>query len=442
MTAVFMNSLPLLVCAAFLATGTVRGEPASRTPESITLSMLLNLKENGFNSDARINGALGGLWINWRTGTKPLQVNFNGSGSPDGLKVDPPRHDDLTDLRYLHNLLSWKHQHPQDTQFDGEIQRFTAIVKREFAKTHNERGWMYDELVDMARLSGDPFFRDTARGLAEFYATSLFQSDIGAVYKKTTAKPLGHYRVDNALEIGCALVQAGVEFKQPDWSAKGERLVNFVYDHAYLRDYHIFLTQMDEVRLPNGHANPNEKIYRAPFRNYVADGGVVRFGNIGQIALSLLHAHIVTQSGVYLERANDLLLPLTAPQNTLGMWDAKDGGYFNGVQFDGPDFRNPGKPKLLKTKKESGRQFHMLQAFHAANRLTAGKYEAMEKALLKVLVENAYCAPGRGILYEVAPDWSPLKIKGKAGGIEDWVTTEAMGCAMMAIFSLNEKEPW
>jgi hypothetical protein len=315
-------------------------------------------------------------------------------------------------------------------------------VKREFTNTHNERGWMYDELMDMGRLSGDTFFRDTARGLVEFYATKLFQPDIGAVYKTRPDNPRGYYRVDLALEIGCALVQAGVEFRQSDWTTKGERLVNFVYDHAYLSDYHIFLNQMDEVRLPNGEANPNQKIYRQPFRNYVADGGVVRFGSIGQIALSLLHAHVVTKDTRYLERANDLLIPLTAQRNTLGLWDTQYGGYFNGVRFDGPDFRNPGKPKTLKTKKESGRQFHMLQTFHVANVLTGGKYQAMEQAMLQVLVDIAYYPPARGILYEMAPDWSPLKLKGRPDGIGDWVTTEAMGCAMLALFSLNEEKPW
>jgi hypothetical protein len=29
----------------------------------------------------------------------------------------------------------------------------------------------------------------------------------------------------------------------------------------------------------------------------------------------------------------------------------------------------------------------------------------------------------------------------KNGGVEDWVTSEAMGCAMLARFSLDEKEP-
>ena len=431
----------VLVSLSFGWTTAARGaDMQTNAADTVALAMLKNIQENGFNPDPRINGGLGGLWINWRMGTKPLLVNFNGSGSPD--KIDPPRHDELTDLRYLHNLLSWKHQHPQDTQFDGELQRFNAIVKREYANTHNERGWIYDELMDMARLSGDSFFRETARTLAEFYATREFHPDIGAIYKTNAAKPRGYYRVDNALETGCALVQAGVEFKQPDWSARGERLVNFVYDHAYLRDSHIFLNQMDEVRLPDGTANPNEKIYREPFRNYVADGGVVRFGSVGQIALSLLHAYILTTNSIYLDRANDLLLPLTAEKNLLGLWDAKDGGYFNGLEFGGPDFKNPGKPKLLDSKKESGRQFHMLQAFHVADKLTGGKYQAMEEAMLQVLVAKAYYPQGQGIFYEVSPDWSPLKLQKKKSEAEDWVTSEAMGCAMLALFSLNEKEPW
>src|SRR5581483_4751792 len=143
--------------------------------------------------------------------------------------------------RYLHNLLSWKHQHPADTQFDADLKRYTEIVKREFAQTHNERGWMYDELTDMARLSGDEFFRVTARGLAEFYATKQIQPDIGAVYKTRAEKPRGYYRVDLALETGCALVQAGVAFAQPEWRRAGERLVDFVYAHAYVKEYHLFL---------------------------------------------------------------------------------------------------------------------------------------------------------------------------------------------------------
>jgi hypothetical protein len=431
-------ALALMSIASIALAPNIAAGAAARSPDEVSLAMLKNIQENGFNSDPRINSGLGGLWINWRTDSKPLLVNFNGSGSPD--KIDPPRHDVLTDLRYLHNLLSWQHLHPEDKQFDTETKKFMAIVKSEFAATHDQRGWLYDELMDMWRLSKDDFFRETSRTLAEYYAAKEVHSDIGAIYKTKDANPNGYYRVDNALEVGCALVMAGVQFKRPDWSAKGERLVNFVYDHAYLRDAHIFLNLMDDVRRPDGSANPNEKIYREPFRNYVVDGGIVRFGNIGQEALSLLHACIVTTNHLYLERAEDLLQPLTADKNTLGLWDAKNGGYFNGVQFDGPDFFHPGNPRLLDSKKESGRQFHMLQAFHVASQLTGGKYRSMEQAMLRVLLDKAYYAQGRGLVYEMGPDWSLLKVKNN--GHEDWVTSEAMGCAMLAMFSLDEKAPW
>jgi hypothetical protein len=422
-----------VAAGAFLPAARAADNPA----ETIAHTMLQNLQQNGFDSDPRVNDGLGGLWINWRTGSRPLLVDFNGSGEPD--KTGVPRHDPLTDFRYLHNLLSWKHQHPQDTQFDGELARYTAIVKHEFANSRDQRGWLYDELMDMWRLSGDEFYRDTARGLAANFAKEI-DAKTGAIFKTRDSNPHGYYRVDNTLEAGCALVMAGTQFHNPDWTVKGNRLVQFVYDHAWLRDSHIFLNMMDEVRLPDGTANPNEKIYREPYHNYEVDGGVVRFGSVGQEAFSLLHAYIVTSDKIYLDRANELLGPLTAKQNLLGLWDEKHGGYFNGVEFGGPSFEDPGKPKLLDEKKESGRQFHMLQAFHVADRLTGGDYAGMESAMLDVLLNKAYYKEGQGIVYEMAPDWSLLKLK--HGGVEDWVTSEAMGCSMLAIFSMNEKDPW
>ena len=215
--------------------------------------------------------------------------------------------------------------------------------------------------------------------------------------------------------------------------------MDFVYAHAYLRDYHLFATQMDEVRLADGSANPNEKFYREPFRHYHVDGAIVRFGGVGQGVLSLLHTGIVTGDAKWLARANDILEPLTATHDPLGLWDAKHGGYFAGVQFDGPDFQHPGEPKLLAKSKETGRQFHMLQAFHVANAMTNGRYHDMEEAMKRTLVERAYYPARRGLFYESEVDWSPRKTK---AGPADWVTTEAMGCAMMALFSLKEEMPW
>src|SRR5579859_3758985 len=56
---------------------TVNAHP---TTDSAILDMLNNMKQNGFNSDSTINDGMGGLYINWRYGTNPLETNINGTG--------------------------------------------------------------------------------------------------------------------------------------------------------------------------------------------------------------------------------------------------------------------------------------------------------------------------------------------------------------------------
>lgn len=67
-------------------------------------------------------------------------VNLNGAGEPDGDAPDQTRHDNLTDLRYLHNLFFFKHQYPQDPQFDNESKQFCAIWKKAFLNYFPGRG--------------------------------------------------------------------------------------------------------------------------------------------------------------------------------------------------------------------------------------------------------------------------------------------------------------
>ena len=81
------------------------------------------------------------------------------------------------------------------------------------------------------------------------------------------------------------------------------------------------------------------------------DGGTVRFGQIGQMALSLLHTYIVTKDRSYLNKATDLFDPLTAEKNTLGLWDKKNLGYFGGVVFPGTDAQSPGEPRVLDRRR-------------------------------------------------------------------------------------------
>ncbi len=442
-------ALALGACASS-ATATRGGGSATAPPttantqpgsaDGVILSVLENMRANGFNAAPSLNGGLGGLHINWRYGTLPLQTDFNGSGETDDSSGASPRHDRLTDLRYLHVLLLYHHLHAGDTRFDGEIARYTAIVKAEFAGARDERGWLYDELVDLYRLSGDAFFQERARGLADYYATSLYHPDSGAVYKVSSDQPNGYYRVDLALEVGAALAQAGTTFARPDWVADGKRIIAFVYAHAYVPAYHAFMEQMSNVLAPDGSPNAVETIERGLYGHTHIEGGGVRMGEVAQIILSLLHAYMTTHDHTYLDDATGLIDPLTARHNTLGLWDSANLGYFAAAVFPGTDVMHAGTPTVQTKVKESGRQLQMLEVFRVANLLTNNRYQDMQDALEQVAAQRAYFSPGHGYLYQMTSDWRVVPLKN--GQPQDWVTTEAMGIALEGLLSAQDPAPW
>jgi hypothetical protein len=422
---------------------TIPTTPAATNPliaRRVIVDMLNNIKENGYNADSSINAGKGGLWINWRYGTTPLVTNLNGSGVPDSQGDGSLRHDPLTDLRYVRALWLYKKLYSGDTQFDSELARYSAIVKYEFASPDNERGWLYDMFIDLYRLSKDTFYRDAARELAQYYFKKLYHPEAGAIYKVGSGHSNGYSRVDLSLEAGCALIQAGTLFNQPDWIRAGRQVVDTLYQTSYLERYHVFLTQMDNVTLPGGKLNPDPLIYRGKYGSTNIQGGSVRLGAVAQEILSLLHVYSVTHDRTFLNRAMVMLDSLTANQNSLGLWDKQNGGYFAAVTFSGPDAQNPGKPGVNKHYKESGRQVQMLEAFRVANSLTHNRYAAMQDTLLQVTLKRIYYAPGHGVLYQATADWQPVPLK--QGGQQDWVTTEAMGIALESLFSLSDPLPW
>ncbi len=416
--------------------------PTPISADDAILTVLDNIKQNGYDSSKSVNNGLGGLWVNWRYGTNPLQSNFSGSGdTQNDVTGQTLRHDRLTDLRYVHNLWLYKSVHPSDTQFDGELQRYTRIVKSEFSSARDDRGWVYDELIDIYRLSHDTFYQTAARNLATYFASSTVQPKPGVVYKTSSDQPNGYYRVDLAVEIGCALVQAGTTFQKPEWVANGQQIIQFVFNHAYIASYHALAYQMNNVLLPDGSLNPNQTIERGLYGHTHIEGGQVRAGSIAQVILSFLHTYTVTHDATYLNHATDLLDPLTSQNNSLGLWDSsKQLGYFSQTVFPGPTVTNPGTPKTSKNKKEAGRQIQMLEAFRVANTVTNDKYAQMQSVMQEVTLGKAYYAAGHGYIYEMNADWQLLILPN--GQHEDWVTTEAMGIALESLLSLQEGTPW
>ena len=424
------------------STASATGVPSGTGTAANTLivAMLTNLKTYGWDNNPGINGGLGGLWINWRYGTNPLQVNLNGTGQPDDSTINPPRHDVLTDLRYLHNLLLYHQQNPHDTQFASETIKYTAIVKMEYSNSSNERGWIFDELLDISRLSQDSAFAQDAQNLAQNYFNAVTKSPAPIEYKTSATHPNGYYRVDLEVENGAALIQAGTLFHQPTWVTQGQQTVAFVFAHAYIPAYHTLTFEMDNVLNADGTINADETIYRDTYQHTRVDGSIVRVGATALEVLSLLHAYMVLHDAALLQHAQDLLSPLTSSNNLLGLWDAQNGGYYTSATFHGNDIQNPGQPKVPTTNKEAGRQLQMLEAFRVADSLTNNSYLTMQNAMAHVLLTKAYYAPGHGILYATTATWAPAPLK--SGVAQDWVTTEAMGIALEALFSLNASTPW
>ena len=402
---------------------------------SIELDMLNNIKAYGYNSDPQINNGLGGLFINWRYGTSPLQTNVNGTGETDEASGNAMRHDPLTDLRYLHNLWLYKSQNPGDSSFDSEIARYTPIVRADYENTHDERGWVYDTFADLYTLSHDTFYKDTMISMAKGYEHA-FNPKVGSIYKKGS-DGLGVYRVDLVLEAGCALVQAGAQFNNDTWTQEGLSTIKFVYDHAYISQYHTFASQMSQVLQSDGTVNPREPFYVADSStgNSVIHGNLLRLGNISQIITSLLDAYKTTHNQDFLHKATDLLDPLSLPHNALGLWDTKQGGYFYGVIFSGTSAADPGNMQVDQKRKEAGRQAIMLQAFHMANEVTNNRYKDMEAQMLDVTLHHIYNPAIHGVPYLVKADWSASQFNN--GTLDNVDTTEAIGATLEALFLLN-----
>ena len=450
--------LLMLTCAVWLSSCSLfgNGSTAVSTPTSggsssapttitnptisnVEVDILTNIKTYGFNSDPSINGGLGGLWVNWRYGTNPLQTNVNGTGETDSMSGKSLRHDPLTDLRYLHDLWLYKSQNPADNRFEGEITRYTPIVKYEFKDSHNERGWLYDEFVDLYNLSHDSFYKDTASSLAAGFAKA-FDAQVGSIYKpNSSGHAQGSYRVDLTLESGCALVQAGTLFNNPQWTQEGLSTIKFVYDHAYIAQYHIFPDQMDNVLNQDGSVNNQEQFFLGQSNSnggsYAVKGAQTQMGNISQIVTSLLDAYKVTHTQDFLNKATDLLDSLSLPNNPLSLWDTSSTGYYFAVVYSGTSPAQPGSMSVVRSKKEAGRQAIMLQAFHEANKFTNDKYKDMENRMLDVALKHIYVPSVHGSLYLVNADWTPQTFHN--GTLNNMVTTEAMGAELESLFSLK-----
>ncbi|HEY0410214.1 MAG TPA: hypothetical protein VGE42_08090, partial [Candidatus Dormibacteraeota bacterium] len=126
------------------------------SPDIVVRAVLDEITAHGWNP------AVGGLYINWSV-DDPSQVN-----QPGGVVT---RHDGLTELRDLANMLWYQRRHPGDRSQTAAIARLAPVVQGEFQRYGSDKGWVYWELLRLADLGGGRAFIDEARAFAAHLAT-------------------------------------------------------------------------------------------------------------------------------------------------------------------------------------------------------------------------------------------------------------------------------
>ncbi len=389
-----------VLAVVLVATALLIARPAPKVEAGVTaaeldatvLATLNEIDAHGWNPRVR------GLYINWSL--QGGRVNL-----PD---ANPSRHDELTDLRDLVNMVWYEHRHPGDQTQQSSIARLTPSVMGEFRGYASRKGWVYWQFLQLAQLTSDPFWAREARGFAAHLFATIDPA-LGVAHAPVTAStaagaptcPDG-YRIDHALESGLALSDAGKRFGLPAWSAAGAREVAVVTAAGFSPADHLF--------------------NRIVCRGRVWDGQA-KIGEQAETILAFLDAGSYTGNHTYLARAREMLDGLVA--NRTGLHDTRSGGFFFAYDLT---------HRVLRNSYKEPRQLTLLSALHRADGLFKGGYAALEAEMATVAVRMQSLPPMSGYFYRETPTFHQFPG-------ENWITTEAGGIAAEAIQSVLSPAP-
>jgi hypothetical protein len=383
-------AVTLLAIASLLSSAPVR----AASPDAVVRTVLDEITAHGWNP------TVGGLYINWSV-DDPSQVN-----QPGGAVT---RHDGLTELRDLANMLWYQRRHPGDGSQAAAIARLAPVVQGEFQRYGSDKGWVYWELLRLADLGGGRAFVDEARAFAAHLATivdpatGVSHGMLSASTAEAAATCPDGYRVDHDLESGLALVDAGARFGDASWSAVGAREVDVVVGQTFDTAHHLFNRIVCQGSVWDRHA---------------------KIGEQADDITALLEAGTATHNAAYIARAQEMLDALAGPAG--GLHDTARGGYFFMLDM--------GTGAVDSSYKET-RQLAMLGAFHRANALTGARYAAAEAEMARVALQMWTSAPLSGYPYREAPQFGFF-------GRERWITTESAGIALEALqATLGDVQP-
>ncbi len=328
-----------------------------------------------------------GIWINWYRNNPTAHQNST--------------HDGQNDLRAYENMVWYEARHPRDTSFKADIDRLLPIVTKEWARSTSPKGWLYFLFQRLAQYADTAVWTKTMKTWANAVYKGIdpavgvsHGSLVDSTAKDAPVCPDG-YRVDQNLENGLALIDAGKRFGHEAWIQAGAREVSVVTKQAFVSKYHLF----------------SRTVCQGQIWDWESKGG-----EIGQETDALLKVGAYTHNATYLDLAKEILDTVVDPAT--GLRNLKDNGIYFKIML------NTGR--VDRSRKEI-RQLHMLQSFHEANAIFNNRYANFEANLLFVAKHSFFPAPVAGWMYEVNNDYSLYK------GSENWISMESCGIAMESL---------
>ena len=271
-----------------------------------------------------------------------------------------------------------------------------------------------------------------ARAILAAGCGDALSSRLGALYWVDDHHPQGWYRTAETLELAAALVVGGHTWQQPAWVVAGQRAVAFVYTHAYLPTYRVYLGRMGTVVLPDGQPNPNEAILRVSDDAIPDDGGAIQTGDIAREASALATIGQATADAALRQQATTLLTDLLPTTNHLNLWDADQGGYAAQVRLLGTAYRYAGRPLAPDAFKRPQDHALVLLAEPVVG-LDPATDGGLAVRLQQTLLGPALAAHGPGVYDRVTADWQPLPLPG--GGQADWYSSLAQVRVVLALLA-------
>ncbi|MBV9228425.1 MAG: hypothetical protein JOZ18_03855 [Chloroflexi bacterium] len=359
-----------------------------------------NMREHGWNPQTA------GLYTNWRM-SNPAQTNLLVVGADNSLKHDPQ-----VDLFYLQTLADYHALHPQDHQFDSELDKATKVVLSEVSAYSPFKGWMYAFFQRSGALTGNQALENAAQTFAETIYNKWYDPNTQLVYNRN-ANP-GNYQPNLALQAAYAMIDAGTRANQPAMVDAGKKTIDHVLAQAIDPQYKMLYNILN-VGGPGGQ---DQVLNNSRYKGYQDKPSIQ-----GEAATALILSYNVTHDQKYLDAAYQLIQAVY----TSSLWDQQYGGFFFALDMD--------TGKLEASNKETRSQNLVLIAMHDYDQvmLAEGKqapFTQQEGQLVSLLTDHFYQSTYHGFLYRLAPDFQLFNDKSGEG---DVFTTEAMGSATDAL---------